>query len=922
LPIRTLPELDGEMKRKVVDIINNTCPDANVVGVLLTPQPWDIRPFVKIANEKEIYIVRVLDTSILRADSLKEEALDAFEQLSKVNHKINTIREWGTYSNRIWYRRILVEKTFEDVLLDGSSIAFSEYLALTAQIAEEVMRWHSLGFVHGHINYRNIGLSSNKRVHLLDHKAGEFACRASNILKCNLSNSYDEYIVAPEVLSGESATTASDCYGFATFCRMLSTRINHTMYAEKSGAALRLINVLLAQMKNPKPDSRPTMKEYLTLIGNVNEMMREAEVVGENVSVSKAFLDARKIVSRHAKDGDGDKNKAEASRGERAEAAALLSAGRGDAHEAKKQKLSTIIDLGAKFRRRNMRDDTDATKLKANATIDFVPAASVVKAAGKPAVEASRAPAKSATPTPTLQFEQDMNFVMGKHKPILKNPKLSLKGVVATFVASLCLACIVLSAASAIRYFSESHSSGYNWESFDGSKYSFKDLQLYWDSGDVGKMMKVIQAIVSPYGMNPDAEQIVSASILRGEERLPTLDSALVRAVYDPLWGADKIAESEKRTIYVLASAKMFDRDVSKELIATIDDKDISSIILFAMIATSGGERDHLLKQNPLSKLFSLPEPAGTAFEVLDGFIPNLHLADGVVKGTVKVLATLGNDATMLEEYLKGATQAKLAVLATATSNNPVLAEKLLTAIVKNPVRSIKNEFAEWGRRVDLIGMTELSVVQQFFLLSGTLGENRTLLKPETAVKLLTHPSPKARQEAIVLALQTIKFNHPAAQEALATAYEQPNLLTGMQLLLLAQFMENPNPKAADQDTMAGGRVIQRWIHGGVDKKLLTKIVLASSGAPESSKLDYEVIRYLNSEGWQLTVNNIKKMVKHPDYFTRMFAYTETIHLDNKKEAVSILEAAQKTENNADALKTIQHNLKVLQEEVKSAKKR
>ena len=843
--LKTLPELDGDCKRKVAEIINNTCPDANVVGVLLTPQPWDVRPFVKIANEKEIYVIRVLDTKILEANSLKDEVLDTFEQLSKVNNKINTIREYGMYANRLWYRRILAEKTFEDVLLDGNSITFDEYLELTAQIAEEIMHWHSLGFVHGHISYRNVGLSSGKRIYLLDHKVGEFVCRASNIVKGGINNNYDEYIVAPEILNGSSATTASDCYGFATLCRMISTRINHTMYAEKSGVGLRLINVLLAQMKSSKPDSRPTMKEYLNLIGSVNEMM------------------SGKSTLMPIQDSAAGQN------------------------EANKQKPSTVIDIGVKkSKQRNMGKDSD------------IPL------------------------EPTLQFEQDMDFVMSKHEPILKDSKLSLRSVLAVIIGAMCLACVVLSAIGAFKYFVGSHDSGYSWESFDGSKYSFKELQMYWDSGDNAKMMKVIQAIVSPYGMNQEAEQIVSASILRGEQRLPTLDSALVKAIYDPLWGEGKIANTEKRTIFVLASAKMFDRNTSKELIATIEDKDISAIILFAMIASSESERDYLLKQSPLSRLFSLPEPAGTAFEVLDGFIPNLNLADDIVKGTVKVLATLGDNATMLEEYLREASQAKLAALATATSDNQLLAGKLLLAIVRHPVRPIKNDFAEWGQRVDLLGMTELSPVQQFFLLSGTLGDNQALLKQESIIKLLTHPSPKIRQEAIKLSLRTIQFNHPAAQEVLTMVHEQPNLLTGMQLLLLAQFMENPNPRVMDKDVMAGNRAIQDWLRRGVDKTLLTKIVLAGSGSKETSKLDYEVIRYLNAEGWQLTANNIRRLVNHPDYFTRMFAYTETIHLDDKKDAVSILEAAQMVEGNADALKVIQHNLKVLQEEIKNAKKR
>ncbi|MDR2337024.1 MAG: protein kinase [Deltaproteobacteria bacterium] len=834
--LKSLAELDGPLKRKVINIVNNTSPTANVVGVLLNPQLWDIRPFVRMPNEKEIYVIRLLSTDISAANALKEELIDSFEQLTKFDRPINSLREWGVYANQIWYRRVLVERTFEDILLDEGDISFNEYLALSSQIAEEISKWHSQGFVHGHINYRNIGVSTDNKIYLLDHKVGEFSLRAINIFHRPLNFGYDKYIIAPEVLAGNSATTASDCFGFATLCRMLSAKISQKQYNEKVGAALRLINVLLSQMKNQEPDSRSTLAEYISLMENINEMVRAADIPADSEKVALQGI---------SKAGSTQQNLPVASTRPRV------------------QKTKPTIDTRI-FASKNM-----SSKFK------------------PPLPEL----AKSGNEASNVQLKADLDYVLAKHIPILKRPKNVSLGL---FIGILVFIGITIAGISV--YYQR-----YSLKNFATNKYTFQELQSYWASELPGKMIDVLKTIVTPKGLNQDAEQIVVASVLKEENKLPELDTNLIKVAYSPIWGRNALSNEEKRLLFVLATKRIF----GNELMGTISFEKPSPVVLFAMIYSFGNMQDNLLKQYPVSDLYVLPDPVGSAFAKLGEDYPNSTLGDTVVKDLVRVLSTEGSDGLALDSYLATDTQLRLIILGLATSKNSQIANKILTNIINNPNYLVKNELANWGRQAELTNMSELTPTQKIYLLAGLL-DSKVILNPESIGKLFTHPIAKIRQKTLGKALETVKFVHPAAKEVLTFVKDNPKLLDGMQTLRLAQFMENPNPKA-------GNRVVQEWLNTTIDNNLLIKIVLAGAEKGEKGTIvDFEICRFLQSEGWIPSVANIKKLIKSPDRYTRLFAYTETSRTDNKQEAIAILERAAKIEKDPDFKKVIENNLKIL----------
>jgi hypothetical protein len=490
------------------------------------------------------------------------------------------------------------------------------------------------------------------------------------------------------------------------------------------------------------------------------------------------------------------------------------------------------------------------------------------------------------------QLKKDLDYVLAKHASILKPPKqINLKLV--SFLAALIFIGVTL---AGIRVYYQR----YNLKNFETHKYTFQELQTYWASDLPGKMTDVLKTIVTPKGLNQDAEQIVVASVLKGENKLQELDTNLIKVAYSPIWGRNVLSDEEKRLLFVLATKRIF----GNELMSTISFDKPSPVVLFAMIYSAGNAQNSLLKKYPIADLYGLPEPVGSAFAKLGDKYANLTLGDAVVRVLVRVLSTEGVDGLALDNYLSVDSSERLIVLGLATSKNPQIADKMLTGIINNPNYAVKNELANWGRQAELAKMFELTPTQKIYLLAGML-DSKIILSPESLGKLFAHPVETVRQKALEKALGAVKFTHPAAKEILTLVKDNPKMLDGMQTLKLAQFMENPNPKA-------GNRSVQEWLNTAVDNNLLIKIVLAGAEGEKRTILDFEICRFLQSEGWIPSVANIKKLIKSQDRYTRLFAYTETARTDDKQEAIAILERAVKVEKDADFKKVIENNLKVL----------
>ena len=104
---------------------------------------------------------------------------------------------------------------------------------------------------------------------------------------------------------------------------------------------------------------------------------------------------------------------------------------------------------------------------------------------------------------------------------------------------------------------------------------------------------------------------------------------------------------------------------------------------------------------------------------------------------------------------------------------------------------------------------------------------------------------------------------------------------------------------------------MEEWLASGPPTTLVLKLLIASHNETAASPFDFEMMRYLRSQGWEPDLD-IKKLARHPETMTRHFAYIKLSELDDRLVATQLLSQALATEKVARLRSDIERMLESL----------
>ncbi len=243
LAVENLSAAQNDMLCKYMDGIrlSGVC-----TGALVSGAAWDVRPMVVDAGTQ--YIVRFADPAITPGSALFENFEQSISRAVSDRGRLGVIA-YGVFEGQLWVKR----RFFSKLLIECESEKLREYLLA---LLDCVARLHEAGGVHGHLCLTNIGIDERK-VSLCDpgFAAFEALCGAGDA------------DLAPEILRGETPTTASDVYALSVFVlELFSGALSDVILSD---SARRLIESGLAADPASRPHIRQlehTIKQSLMII--------------------------------------------------------------------------------------------------------------------------------------------------------------------------------------------------------------------------------------------------------------------------------------------------------------------------------------------------------------------------------------------------------------------------------------------------------------------------------------------------------------------------------------------------------------------------------------------------------------------------------------------------------------------------------
>jgi hypothetical protein len=179
-------------------------------------------------------------------------------------------------------------------------------------------------------------------------------------------------------------------------------------------------------------------------------------------------------------------------------------------------------------------------------------------------------------------------------------------------------------------------------------------------------------------------------------------------------------------------------------------------------------------------------------------------------------------------------------------------------------------------------------------------------LKSVYYVELLAHPLPIIRKLAIEGVIDQIPLAHPAAVPVLRALKERPELLNGLQTIELTQFLEKPSSATREN--------VQAWCDTNPSPFLMAELLASTADQPTSTSFDANLSLCLQHTDWTPSVDQLRKLVHHPDSLTRVFVYAKLGELGQKdpNTALEIFTGALRREPREDLKRQIELNISSL----------
>ncbi len=422
-----------------------------------------------------------------------------------------------------------------------------------------------------------------------------------------------------------------------------------------------------------------------------------------------------------------------------------------------------------------------------------------------------------------------------------------------------------------------------NYTSVD---YSMRQLQADWDSKIPSRMLGVAELAVDNSIENKIIQDYIVSTAKSAEQFPNSVNKSLLRIAFNNRWEIE-LKPEDRRAAISIALASLLNGKLPNDLQSL---EELHPGVLLAVTATAGDSARKILDKIPAITLTNLSQPFGAAFTKLLETNTELSCASD----EVRLLAKIGSvpvdqiKPIDIKDFLYKDADLRLKALSVMVSYDDLIATKVLDVLINQKV--IENEEVKWANTWDLINWGELSSADRLFILAGI---NPTSRLTVDRVKLLfTHPNPKIRAFAIETAKEKISFKHAGSKRVFDLLKQNPELLTGEQLLRLAEILQDPTQVTDDR--------VKTWLSTEPAVEIVAAMLIGSD-----SKIDTWFSYYLKQKAWLPDTSTIIKLTKHKDNYTRLYSYTalqnRIVNGDVKQaDAKLILESALANETEAD----------------------
>ncbi len=501
------------------------------------------------------------------------------------------------------------------------------------------------------------------------------------------------------------------------------------------------------------------------------------------------------------------------------------------------------------------------------------------------------------------QNEVDLDFSrIEEVKPNIN--KSFIKNKVRSYsLSKLILSCLVLLTLFLLykiydKYSDSSKSEIAGTSILDSALLTTEELQLAWSSNVPSRMKLVAKQAVYLSPARGLAEEVILASIISNTAKANSslVDASLLRIAFSKEW-EEQLTVDDRRYALAFSLRDLIQQELPNDL-GLIQNRHPGVII--AVIASSAGRSGEVLSKIPATILETLPDPFGVAFKILISGNQSATCSSKEVLDFA-ILSTRGiEDPKILADFLSSDFSRRLAALSVVYSRNEEISAKILDTIIEHPNLAVITEETTWAKKVSLIQWPDISYSDKLFLLSGVPLKGDRALSPEVVARLFLNPAPRVRSYAAGLAVNSIKFKHPAAPEVLALVQKDPNIVTTDQFVILGQILEDPEKTANTHMNL-----IEAFIASKPPLELIKILLTAESENKEVTILDSILTVYLTEIGWNPSASDLMKLSLHRDKVARMFAYQKIFEFNDKEASKLMLKDAISKEKDPELKKQL-----------------
>lgn len=380
-------------------------------------------------------------------------------------------------------------------------------------------------------------------------------------------------------------------------------------------------------------------------------------------------------------------------------------------------------------------------------------------------------------------------------------------------------------------------------------------LMTLWKSGQPSMMQQVATAAVR---MDAVASSVIVKDILEGGKP-PLVRTDVIRTTFDNRWQAE-LSDTDKLIALKLALYQIL--PATERALPSIDDAHPG--VLLALIGNMKLESDgKQFARIAISRMATLPSPIGTAFDGL-GKLGVENMEDLSAKALSHIM--LGDiSENVLVAFFSGKKDiqtsfAKAALLMPVVKNFPDLENKIYDVLAS------KSE--EVGARVawfvseKLAGWDKVGTNDMLGIMGGHLPKSE--LSFEQLADLLKYPAESVRKEAAV----KLKEKYFAEQGGgfLGLLMSTLNKLTRAQNLatLVALRQEGESAYTA----------MNKLFETKPDPQTMLYMLMTRSSMHALDPFNVSAARYLKNAEWKAGLEELKKLLLHPEPMARALAYS------------------------------------------------